>query len=241
MDPNSPFAQNEFARHAEPDRTQQATATTPATDPLDAAAEAERRVRRRGSGARARRADARRRTARTRRSTRSTRAGWSAGATSTSRSTRTQWNEYVRKSQDSLRVLAEETGGIAVVNQNDFDKALKRIDAETSDYYVLGYYSKNPDPTQAPPPGRGEGRRATGAHTSFARKEYVLEAAAEAVVVRRRSKRPVSAAAALQPISPPLRARLRSAALRSARARSTRRPRPRRPLRPGTSRRYRRR
>ena len=44
----------------------------------------------------------------------------------------------MRKSQDSLRVLAEETGGIAVVNQNDFDKALKRIDAETSDYYVLG-------------------------------------------------------------------------------------------------------
>ena len=43
-------------------------------------------------------------------------------------------------------MLAEETGGIAVVNQNDFDKALKRIDAETSDYYVLGYYSSNPDP-----------------------------------------------------------------------------------------------
>ena len=30
--------------------------------------------------------------------------------------------------------------------QNDFDKALKRIDNETSDYYVLGYYSSNPDP-----------------------------------------------------------------------------------------------
>jgi hypothetical protein len=29
---------------------------------------------------------------------------------------------------------------------NDFDKALKRIDNETSDYYVLGYYSSNPDP-----------------------------------------------------------------------------------------------
>src|SRR6476660_6745625 len=56
-----------------------------------------------------------------------------------------QWGEFVRKSQDSLRVIAEETGGIAVVNQNDFSKALKRIDAETSDYYVLGYYSKNPD------------------------------------------------------------------------------------------------
>jgi VWFA-related protein len=57
-----------------------------------------------------------------------------------------QWSEFVRKSQDSLRVLAEETGGLAVVNQNDFSKALKRIDAETSDYYVLGFYSKNPDP-----------------------------------------------------------------------------------------------
>ena len=44
--------------------------------------------------------------------------------------------------------MAELTGGVAVVNTNDFSKALKRIDAETSDYYVLGYYSTNPDPTQ---------------------------------------------------------------------------------------------
>jgi VWFA-related protein len=57
-----------------------------------------------------------------------------------------EWNQFVRRSQDSLRILSEETGGVAVVNQNDFDKALKRIDAETSDYYVLGYYSSNPDP-----------------------------------------------------------------------------------------------
>jgi VWFA-related protein len=57
-----------------------------------------------------------------------------------------EYADYVRKSQDSLRVLADETGGIAVVNQNDFSKALKRIDNETSDYYVLGYYSTNPDP-----------------------------------------------------------------------------------------------
>lgn len=57
-----------------------------------------------------------------------------------------EYSEHVRKTQDSLRVLAEETGGIAVVNQNNFDKALKRIDAETSDYYVLGYSSTNPDP-----------------------------------------------------------------------------------------------
>jgi hypothetical protein len=45
-----------------------------------------------------------------------------------------------------LRFLAEETGGFPVVNDNDFASAFKRIDAETSDYYVLGYYSKNPDP-----------------------------------------------------------------------------------------------
>ena len=59
-----------------------------------------------------------------------------------------EWQDYIRSSQDSLRVLAEQTGGIAVVNVNDFDKALKRIDNETSDYYVVGYYSSNPDPTK---------------------------------------------------------------------------------------------
>jgi VWFA-related protein len=58
------------------------------------------------------------------------------------------WQDYIHKSQDSLRVLAEQTGGMAVINQNDFTKALQKIDAETSDYYVLGYYSKNPDPTK---------------------------------------------------------------------------------------------
>jgi len=57
-----------------------------------------------------------------------------------------EWETYVSKTVDSLRTIADLTGGFAVVNQNDFDKALKRIDAETSDYYVLGFYSGNPDP-----------------------------------------------------------------------------------------------
>ncbi|HET9705072.1 MAG TPA: VWA domain-containing protein [Vicinamibacterales bacterium] len=57
-----------------------------------------------------------------------------------------EYGAHIRQTQDSLRVLAEQTGGIAVVNQNNFDKALKRIDAETSDYYILGYTSSNPDP-----------------------------------------------------------------------------------------------
>jgi VWFA-related protein len=59
-----------------------------------------------------------------------------------------EWRTFLQKTTSSLRFLAEETGGIAVVNDNDFDAALKRIDAETSDYYVLGYYSSNPDPKQ---------------------------------------------------------------------------------------------
>lgn len=31
---------------------------------------------------------------------------------------------------------------------NDFTAALKRIDAETSDYCIVGYYSSNTDPTR---------------------------------------------------------------------------------------------
>ena len=52
----------------------------------------------------------------------------------------------MRESQESLRTIAEGTGGKAAVNQNDYNKFFKLIDAETSDYYVLGFYSKNPDP-----------------------------------------------------------------------------------------------
>ena len=59
-----------------------------------------------------------------------------------------EWRTFLQKTQSSLRYLAEETGGTAVVNDNDFPAALKRIDAETSDYYVLGYYSSNPDPSK---------------------------------------------------------------------------------------------
>ena len=58
----------------------------------------------------------------------------------------TEWQQHVMTSQNTLRVLAEQTGGFAIVNNNNFDRGLKRIDAETSDYYVVGYFSSNPDP-----------------------------------------------------------------------------------------------
>ncbi len=44
---------------------------------------------------------------------------------------------------ESLRSLAAETDGLAVVNTNQIDNALKRIVADLSSYYLLGYYSTN--------------------------------------------------------------------------------------------------
>jgi hypothetical protein len=58
-----------------------------------------------------------------------------------------EFNQYIFKSHSSLRNLAEKTGGLAVVNRNDFKGALQQIDAETSDYYIVGFYTGNPDPT----------------------------------------------------------------------------------------------
>ena len=46
----------------------------------------------------------------------------------------------LRLSQDSLRVLSDETGGFAAVNRNDFSTAFTRIVRDNSSYYVLAYY-----------------------------------------------------------------------------------------------------
>jgi VWFA-related protein len=59
-----------------------------------------------------------------------------------------EWRRFIEKTQSTLHVLSEATGGSAVVNDNDFGAALKRIDAETSDYYLIGYYSTNADPSK---------------------------------------------------------------------------------------------
>jgi hypothetical protein len=49
----------------------------------------------------------------------------------------------LRLSQQSLQVLADETGGFAAVNRNDLSEAFARIVRENSAYYVLGYYPSN--------------------------------------------------------------------------------------------------
>ena len=53
------------------------------------------------------------------------------------------FQDELRLSQISLRSLAEETGGYASVNSNDFTRAWERVVADNSSYYVLGYYPKN--------------------------------------------------------------------------------------------------
>ena len=49
----------------------------------------------------------------------------------------------MRLSQDSLRVLADATGGFAAVYRNDPHGAIERIVTENSSYYMLGFNSTN--------------------------------------------------------------------------------------------------
>jgi len=53
------------------------------------------------------------------------------------------FQDELRLSQMSLRTLAEDTGGYASVNSNDFTKAWERVVADNSSYYVLGYKPTN--------------------------------------------------------------------------------------------------
>ena len=52
----------------------------------------------------------------------------------------TQLRDEMRIEHDSLRTIAEETGGFAVLNQNDYRDGFSRILDDSSSYYVLGYY-----------------------------------------------------------------------------------------------------
>jgi len=55
-----------------------------------------------------------------------------------------------RATLDSLLTMSEQTGGFTVLTRESVDAALARIDAETGDYYVIGYRAKaveGPAPT----------------------------------------------------------------------------------------------
>ena len=173
MDPNSPFAQNEFRRNE--NQGQSSDSGSPAADPFS---QQQKQSEQFADADLARELGDLTRTANRANVTMYTidPRGLVGMSDIDEQVDPSQWNEYVRKSQDSLRVIAEETGGIAVVNQNDFSKALKRIDAETSDYYVLGYYSKNPDQTKRRRLVEVRVLRTGQKWQIHSRKEYVLKA-----------------------------------------------------------------
>jgi len=47
----------------------------------------------------------------------------------------------LRARSDGLRILADNTDGIAAVSSNDLDRSFRRIVDDLSSYYLLGYYS----------------------------------------------------------------------------------------------------
>ncbi len=51
--------------------------------------------------------------------------------------------DLLRISQQSLRELADQTGGFAGIDNNDLSGVFERVVRENSTYYLLGYYSTN--------------------------------------------------------------------------------------------------
>jgi VWFA-related protein len=50
------------------------------------------------------------------------------------------WTAWVRQAQHGLEIVAEETGGFALVNTDDFTGGISRIISDLDNYYLLGFY-----------------------------------------------------------------------------------------------------
>jgi VWFA-related protein len=118
-------------------------------------------------------------------------------------------NESLRQTQDTLRVLADETDGRAIVNRNDLARAMKQIVTDSSAYYLLGYNS-----SQAPQDGKFHEIKVRVKRSGVqvrARKGYWALTAAEATNVSNAAKpRPTAPPAvtrALTSIAEPTRGR----------------------------------
>jgi VWFA-related protein len=120
----------------------------------------------------------------------------------------TRSGESLRQTQDTLRVLAEETDGRAIVNRNDLAKAMQQIVSDSSAYYLIGYSS-----TQAPQDGKFHEIKVRvkrpGAQVR-ARKGYWALTAAEATaaVAKPKAGAPPAVNRALAAIAEPSRGRL---------------------------------
>ena len=89
-------------------------------------------------------------TATTRRSTPSIRAGSRRSSTTSTRASAcTDRPKHLDAALDTLRALADNTDGRAIVNRNDLAAGMKQIIRDSSGYYLLGYNS-----TQAPTDGK---------------------------------------------------------------------------------------
>ena len=51
---------------------------------------------------------------------------------------------HLKSRTDALRILAENTDGLAVIGNNSLEPGLRRISDDLTSYYLLGYYSSNP-------------------------------------------------------------------------------------------------
>jgi VWFA-related protein len=49
------------------------------------------------------------------------------------------WNSWIRQAQHGLEIMAEASGGFAVVNTNDFAGGIDRILTDLDNYYLLGF------------------------------------------------------------------------------------------------------
>ena len=63
----------------------------------------------------------------------------------------------LRRTQDTLRLLAEQTDGVAIVNQNNLTRGLRQMLYDASAYYLLGYNSSLGGDRRGVPRDRGAG------------------------------------------------------------------------------------
>jgi VWFA-related protein len=102
--------------------------------------------------------------------------------------------QMLRRRLDTLHMLADNTDGIAVVDNNDLDKGLKRIADDLSSYYLLGYYSSN-----AKLDGRYHAIKVRVKRPGIdvrARKGYLSPTEEEVVAAKRAAAAPIPVAAA---------------------------------------------
>ena len=116
-------------------------------------------------------------------------------------------NSGLRQTQDTLRVLADETDGRAIVNRNDLARAMRQIVVDSSAYYLLGYNS-----SQAPQDGKFHEIKVRVKRSGTqvrARKGYWALTAAETVraTVTPKPGPPTAVSKALSTISEPARGR----------------------------------